>query len=341
MGGAEEIVEAYAGPRHQLFSGKMQSCLASSAQPAHPSRSSAMTHLLVLGANGQVGRALVRLAGATRIACRALGRHECDIVDRSSVQAAIDGSKVVVNCAAYTAVDKAEAEAELAHRINAVGAGNVAASCARAGIPLIHLSTDYVFDGQLARPAGEDDAVNPINVYGHSKLAGEIAIREQLEKHIILRTSRVFSPWGQNFVKTMLRLATLQPEIRVVDDQIGGPTAASDIAEAILSIMSGRNKSEWVDSGTYNFSGGPAVSWFQFARVILQNTGVTLWPISTEEYPTPARRPHYSVLDCTRIGQVFGITPPDWRPSLRKVCDELIAAFEEDSNRFRQRGPSN
>ena len=255
-----------------------------------------------------------------------MGHAECDIADRSAVQAAVNDSYMVVNCAAYTAVDKAETEAELAHRVNALGAGNVAAACAQAGVPLIHLSTDYIFDGAQAEPVGEDDAPHPLNVYGHSKLAGELAVREQLEQHIILRTSWVFSAWGQNFVKTMLRLAARQSELRVVDDQIGGPTAAADIANAILVVMNICAKPGWDRWGTYNFSGQPAVSWCAFARVILQNTDVKVLPISTEQYPTPARRPRYSVLDCTRIADVFGITPPDWRVSLRKVCDELVAA---------------
>ena len=285
-----------------------------------------MTHLLVLGANGQVGKALVAACEKAGIPCRGLGHAECEIADRLAVQAAVKGRDIVVNCAAYTAVDKAETEAELAHRVNALGAGNVAAACAQAGVPLIHLSTDYVFDGAHAAPAGEDDAPHPLNVYGHSKLAGELAVREQLRQHIILRTSWVFSAWGQNFVKTMLRLAARQSEIRVVDDQIGGPTAAADIAEAILVITHACTKSGWDKWGTYNFSGQPAVSWCDFARVILRNTDVKVLPIPTERYPTLARRPRYSVLDCSRIADVFGIKPPDWRLSLQSVCDELVAA---------------
>ena len=195
-----------------------------------------MTHLVVLGASGQVGQAVVALARSRDIPCRGLGRVECDISDRLAVQSAVEGGRIVVNCAAYTAVDKAETEVELAHRVNAIGAGNIAAACARTGVPLVHMSTDYVFDGEGARPAQEDDAPCPLNVYGRSKLAGEIAVREQLHNHIILRTSWVFSAAGQNFVKTMLRVAQTKSEIRVVDDQIGGPTAAQDIAEAILTI---------------------------------------------------------------------------------------------------------
>ena len=284
-----------------------------------------MTHLLVLGANGQVGRALVALAGQAGVPCRGLGHAACDIADRSAVLGAVENCRIVVNCAAFTAVDKAEAEAELAHRINAAGAGNVAAACAHAGVPLIHLSTDYVFDGERAEPVREDDPPHPLNVYGQSKLAGELAVRDALRAHVILRTSWVFSAWGQNFVKTMLRLAARQPELRVVNDQVGGPTAATDIAEAILIVMRACTTPGWERWGTYHFSGEPAVSWCEFARAILQNSGVKVTPIATQDYPTPARRPRYSVLDCSRIGEVFGIKPPDWRLSLRHVLDELAS----------------
>jgi dTDP-4-dehydrorhamnose reductase len=241
------------------------------------------------------------------------------------VEDAVAGSRIVINCAAYTAVDRAEADVELAHQVNAIGAGNVAAACAQAGIPLIHLSTDYVFDGERGRPTREDDVTQPLNVYGRTKLAGEIAVRERLETHIILRTSWVFSSTGQNFVKTMLRLAANQPEIRVVNDQVGGPTAADDIAQAILTIVSCCSELGFADWGTYHFSGQPSVSWHQFASAILRDSNVKVLPIATKEYPTPARRPRYSVLDCSRIARVFGIQQPDWRMSLQKVCNELAA----------------
>lgn len=285
-----------------------------------------MSHLLVLGAKGQIGHAVVARAHSLGVACRALERAACDIADRFAVQGAVEGSRVVVNCAAYTAVDKAETEVELAHRVNSMGAGNVAAACAQAGIPLIHLSTDYVFDGERARPAREEDVAQPLNIYGCSKLAGEIAVREQLEAHVILRTSWVFSSTGQNFVKTMLRLAAKQSEIRVVNDQIGGPTAADDIAQAVLAIVGCCSRPGFADWGTYHFCGQPAVSWHEFACAILRDSAVKVLPITTQDYPTPARRPRYSVLDCSRIARIFAIRPPDWRISLRNVCDELAAS---------------
>jgi dTDP-4-dehydrorhamnose reductase len=165
------------------------------------------THILILGAQGQVGRAVAAQASRRRIACCSLGRAVCDITDRPAVARAVAGSGLVVNCAAYTSVDQAEAEVKTAYRINAVGAENVATVCAEAGIPLVHLSTDHVFDGASPLPAREDDPARPVNAYGRSKLAGEIALRERLQSHIVLRTSWVFSADGQNFVKTMLRLA--------------------------------------------------------------------------------------------------------------------------------------
>jgi len=197
------------------------------------------TKLVILGAQGQVGRAVAAQAGRRRIAGGALGRAECDITDRAAVARAVAGSGLVVNCAAYTSVDQAEAEVETAYRINAVGAETVATVCAEAGIPLLHLSTDYVFDGASPLPAREDDPARPVNAHGRSKLAGEIAVRERLQSHIVLRTSWVFSADGQNFVKTMLRLAHARAPLQVVDDQIGGPV--SPIGAPIISA--GRRRS--------------------------------------------------------------------------------------------------
>jgi len=286
-------------------------------------RRSAMNDLLILGAHGQVGRAVAAQASRRGIGSRAFGRADCDISDRDSVAWAVKRACLVVNCAAYTAVDRAETEAEIAHRINAVGAENIAAACAQAAIPLVHLSTDYVFDGHTAGPAREDDPPRPLSVYGRSKLGGETAVRERLRSHIILRTSWIFSAHGQNFVKTILRLATTQSPLRIVDDQIGGPTAADDLAEAILDIIAVSTKPGFADWGTYHFSGSPPVSWYQFARAILADSGTVVLPIATKDLPRPACRPLNSVLDCSRISQVLGITQPDWRPALRNVLEHL------------------
>jgi dTDP-4-dehydrorhamnose reductase len=281
-----------------------------------------MTHLLILGAQGQVGHALTLRARQESIPHYALARAECDITDRSSVQRVVEASRFVINCAAYTAVDQAETEVETAYRINTVGAENVAVACAEAGIPLVHLSTDYVFDGQSTRPANEDDPSRPLNVYGRSKLGGEIAVRECLASHIILRTSWVFSARAQNFVKTVLRLARSQAQLRIVDDQIGGPTGADDIAKAIFDIINASERPGFAQWGTYHFSGVPPVSWYEFALAILSDASAEVLPIKTKDYPRPARRPLNSVLDCSRIFRVFGISQPVWRAEL---CDVLKA----------------
>jgi dTDP-4-dehydrorhamnose reductase len=283
-----------------------------------------MTRLLILGAQGQVGRALLAQADRAGIRHKALGRAECDITDAAASKRAVSGSDFVVNCAAYTAVDRAEAESDAARKANVLGARNIAAACAAAGIPLLHLSTDYVFDGESPWPAREDDPTRPLSVYGQSKLAGEIAVRELLDRHIILRTSWVFSAHGQNFVKTVLRLASTGAELRIVHDQVGGPTAADDIGQAILRIVDVAARPGFADWGTYHFSGAPPVSWFAFARAIVGD-GVPVRPIATADYPRPARRPLNSVLDCSRISDVFGIAQPDWRVALGQVLTELEA----------------
>jgi len=281
-----------------------------------------MIRLVILGAHGQVGNALAARAHQDGIPCDALGRAECDITDPVAVGRVVGAGHWIVNCAAYTAVDRAETDVEAAHRVNAIGAENVAAACAQAGIPLIHLSTDYVLDGENHKPAREDDLPRPLNVYGQSKLAGEIAVRQHVGTHIILRSSWIFSARGQNFVKTILRFAKTQSELRVVDDQIGGPTAADDVATAILDIVAISTKSGFTDWGTYHFSGVPPVSWCEFARAILADSGAVL-PVATKDYPRPARRPLNSVLDCSRILRVFGVMQPDWRVALGKVLKTL------------------
>jgi len=279
-----------------------------------------MSDLVILGAHGQVGRALVTQAGKRHISNRAFGHAECDIGDRSAVDQAVKGARFVVNCAAYTAVDRAETEVEAANHVNRNGAENVAGACAQAAIPLLHLSTDYVFDGHNPRPAQEDDQPRPLSIYGRSKLGGELAVRERLKSHIILRTSWIFFGARPEFCQDV---ANTKPELRVVADQIGGPTAADDIATAILDIIAISTAPEFVQWGTYHFSGAPAVSWFEFAKAIVAHRGAVVLPIATQDYPLPARRPANSVLDCSRIYSVFGIVQPDWRIALRNVLDEL------------------
>jgi dTDP-4-dehydrorhamnose reductase len=289
-----------------------------------------MTRVLVLGAGGQVGRELCRYAWPTGTSLIALDRSRLDITRREAIAAAFSEARpeIVVNAAAFTAVDRAESEAEAAWTVNRDGPAHIAAACHAAGIPLIHLSTDYVFDGKTSRPYREDDPVNPLGVYGASKEGGERAVREALREHIILRTAWVYSPHGHNFVKTMLRLAAERPALRVVADQTGSPTNAADIAAAIARIAEqlGSGNVAW---GTYHFAGAGAVTWQGFAEAIFGLAARWRGPpprvdaITTAEYPTPAQRPANSVLDCARIGVAFGIVPRPWRAMLAEAIEEL------------------
>jgi dTDP-4-dehydrorhamnose reductase len=275
--------------------------------------------LVVFGAGGQVGRELTELATARGLPLRALARAEVDITDAAAVAAAVRGADFVVNCAAYTAVDKAEADRDQAFAVNATAPGVIAQACADAGAALVHISTDYVFRGDGDRPWREDDPIAPLSVYGASKAAGEAAVRAALPRHIIIRTAWVFAAHGGNFVRTMLRLGAERPELRIVADQRGGPTAAADIAAAILAIRDQALAPGFADWGTFHLSGAPAITWYDFAAAIFaEHGGATpvLHPIGTADYPTPARRPANSVLDCGKIGRVFGLDQPDWRRSL-------------------------
>ncbi len=281
--------------------------------------------LLVLGAGGQIGRAVCAQATAAGLPVRGLDRRALDITDRRATAAALDGAELVVNCAAYTAVDRAESERDAAFAVNADAVGTLAALCRTRKLPLLQLSTDYVFDGTGARPWRESDPVAPISVYGASKAEGERQLRAALPQHLILRTSWVFAPLGNNFVRTMLRLGRERAEVAVVADQRGGPTAAEDIAAAILTLRRILLAPGFEDWGTYHFSGQPAVSWFEFATAIFaQRPGARLRAIESADYATPARRPANSVLDCGKIAAAFGIAQPDWRPALARMlaqCD--------------------
>ena len=286
--------------------------------------------ILLCGAGGQVGTELRRLAGPNGWELVATDRPVLDIVDRRAVEAAVavDRPQIVINAAAYTAVDRAESEPAEAWAGNCEGPANLAAACRAAGIPLIHISTDYVFDGSEDAPYVEDDPVNPLGVYGKSKEAGERAVRDALAEHVILRTAWLYSAHGHNFVKTMLRLAETHPSLRVVADQVGSPTSAADIAAAIATIAAriASGAGRW---GTYHFVGAGAVSWHGFAEAIFataepwRGKPPTVAPITTAEYPTPARRPANSVLDCGRIGAAYDIVPRAWRQALRDVVREL------------------
>jgi len=286
--------------------------------------------LLVLGAGGQVGHELCRLTWPAGYSIAAFGRDGVDISQREPVLAMVARERpdIVINAAAYTAVDRAESEPDIAWASNCTGPANLAAACHDARVPLIHLSTDYVFNGSKTGAYREDDPVKPLGVYGKSKEAGDRAVRDALSRHVILRTAWVYSAHGHNFVKTMLRLGQERRVLRVVADQIGSPTSAGDIAAAIGTIVQQLNagNTSW---GTYHFAGGGAVTWHGFAQAILELASPWRGPpplveaIATADYPTPARRPANSVLDCRLIGEAFGIVPRPWEEALAEVIGEL------------------
>ncbi len=276
--------------------------------------------ILVFGKTGQVATELRRQADVI-----ALGREDADLSDPAACAAAIAAQDVdvVINAAAYTAVDKAEEEEALASVINGAAPTAMAQACAAKGIPLVHISTDYVFDGSGDAPWQTEDAPAPIGAYGRSKLAGEDGIRAAGGSYAILRTSWVFSAHGNNFVKTMLRLGESRDALTVVADQIGGPTGAAEIAAVCLSMA--KQLVDGRPSGTYHFAGAPDVSWADFAREIFAQVGlkVDVTDIPASDYPTPAKRPYNSRMDCATLEQDFAIKRPDWRRSLAQVLAEL------------------
>jgi dTDP-4-dehydrorhamnose reductase len=281
---------------------------------------------VIFGAGGQVGSRLSLEAAAQGFEVKAHTHGSTDITDAARVRDAVRDAGFVANCAAYTAVDRAESEREAAFAVNATAPGLIAQACARAGVPLLHISTDYVFDGTGARPWREDDPVGPASVYGQSKEAGERAVRDICANHLILRISWVYDSAGHNFVRTMLRLGAERDRLRVVGDQHGGPTSAQDTAQAIVTMAKTALQPDFDGWGTYHFSGAPATAWFDFAQAIFAGRLSPLVErITTAEYPTPAKRPANSVLNCGKIARVFGIEQPDWRVSLARVLTEIEA----------------
>jgi dTDP-4-dehydrorhamnose reductase len=287
--------------------------------------------LAVIGCTGQVARSLQEQADSRGVDVVALGRPQIDLAQARTIEAALRGAApdIVVNAAAHTAVDKAESEETLAFALNAEGARAVAAAAAGLGVPVVQLSTDYVFDGGKASPYREDDPVGPRTAYGRSKLAGERAVAEANPRHFILRTSWVYAPFGVNFVRTMLRLARERDHVRVVDDQVGCPTYAPDLADALLTLVARLNQGA---PGRYHLAGPEAMSWCEFARRIFAvskahgGPAVPVHPVATADYLLPAPRPANSRLDCTKMATTFGIRLPDVDDALERCIPRLLAS---------------
>jgi dTDP-4-dehydrorhamnose reductase len=291
-----------------------------------------MMRIAVTGSKGQVATSLIERAGLG-IEVVALGRPAFDLEDRSSVLAGLESARpdVVVNAAAYTAVDRAEGEEAIAFRVNGEGAGHVADAAARLGVPLVHISTDYVFDGALDRPYREDDPTGPIGAYGRSKLIGERLVAERCPASVIVRTAWIYSPFGANFVRTMLRLNETREEVAVVADQVGNPTSALDIADALIAIAARlKDDSSPALRGVFHMTGAGEATWADFAEAVFREaeargrrlTGAKR--LSTADYPTPARRPANSRLDNGKLSRVYGFKLPEWRASLAACCARLI-----------------
>jgi dTDP-4-dehydrorhamnose reductase len=308
--------------------------------------SGGIVRLYFFGAEGQIARSLREAATENRDLVIGWGsRPSVDLQRPDLVQRALAdfSPDLVINPAAYTSVDLAESEPDLAFAVNDKGAGNVAAAAHALNAPIIHLSTDYVFDGNKDGPYDETDAVSPQTVYGRSKLAGEQAVAAANPRHIILRTSWVYAPFGANFVRTILRLAADRDKLSVVDDQIGCPTYAPDIANAILAIARkiGANGRQANYAGVTHLAGPDAVTWCSFARRILQasetnrNRLMAVDAITTADYPTPAKRPANSRLCCNRLGSVFGVRLPPLDQSLRACIDRLFSGSPQSG-----KGPS-
>lgn len=291
--------------------------------------------ILVFGGNGQLGQELSRAAASRGIALRALPHADADIADRAAVAAALSRwrPRLVVNAAAYTKVDLAESNADQARRANEIGPAILAAECGSAEIPLLHVSTDYVFDGQKQDAYREDDPICPISVYGRSKAAGEDAVRRLLKRHVILRTAWVYSEFGHNFLRTILGLAQTRDELRIVADQYGSPTSTREIAEAILRIIPMVLRQEDL-AGTYHFTADGFTTWHGFAcRIVEVAAPLTgrrprVTTIATADYPTAARRPPNSRLDCRLFVQTFGFAPRHWTDGVDATTRSLAVAAQ-------------
>jgi dTDP-4-dehydrorhamnose reductase len=289
--------------------------------------------IAVTGTTGQVARALVERAAEANVELVCIGRPALDLANPETFEGAIASvaADVLVSAAAYTDVNKAEAESDAAERMNGRAPGLLAARASTLGIPMIHLSTDYVFDGTKCSPYTEQDRVCPINAYGRSKAAGERSVAAAHSRHVILRTSWVYGPFGRNFVRTMLDLARTRDEVRVVADQIGNPTAATDVADGVLAVarhlIEGQGDERY---GTFHMAAAGVASWADFAQAIYAASAerggpsVRVVPIASAEYQTPARRPANSRLDCGTIARVHGVSLPHWRSSLGPCVARIL-----------------
>lgn len=289
--------------------------------------------LLIIGSKGQLGSELVRKCKRNDFSFLGLDLPEFNITDPPQVKKIFADFKpsIVINASAYTNVDKAETEPEIAFAVNSDGPANLAASCDKSRIPIIHISTDYVFDGSKSQPYAESDPVSPLGVYGKSKEEGESRLRSILKQHIILRTSWLYGAYGNNFVKTMLRLGNEKETIKVVSDQYGCPTCASDLAEAIMNISKQITQNLEIACGTYHYCGSGITTWHKFAKAIFeiasqyQNYKVSsVEAITTAQYPTRAKRPPFSALDCSLIKKHFGINTKPWQESLGKTIERIL-----------------
>ena len=288
--------------------------------------------LVVTGRDGQVATSLAEAGARAGIEVVRLGRPELDLERLETIAPALRAARpdVVVSAAAYTAVDQAEQEPERAQLVNALAPGRLAEVAADLGAPILHLSTDYVFDGLKSTPYVETDPAAPVTVYGATKLAGEFAVARVNPRHAILRTAWVYAPHGKNFVRTMLRLAETRDEVGVVGDQLGCPTSAADIAKGVLRIAAALRAGEG-QPGLYHMAGAGEASWAEFAAAIFEGAQARggpvarVKPIATADYPTPAARPANSRLDCARAQAVFGVALPTWRDGLDRCLDVLAA----------------
>lgn len=290
--------------------------------------------ILLTGAGGQLGRELMEQGPVRGLEFLAPPHGRLDITDRAAVEALIGagGPDLAVNAAAYTAVDEAESHPDLALAVNRDGPANLAAACARAGVPLVHLSTDYVFDGQGTRPYGETDPTGPLGVYGRSKAEGEDRVRERLAEHLIVRTAWLYGVYGRNFVKTMLGLGRERTVLKVVNDQQGCPTYAADLAGVLIDVALGLGRGKGPAWGTYHWCGLGVTTWYELARTVFSEAArhetfrlERIEPIPTSEYPTPAARPAYSALDSSRLFAWLGRNPPPWRESLARMIARYYA----------------